>query len=138
MSGNCVNFCFKDLPPQFLPGLPHNGTIRIRANINDIFHVRVQYVETRSRSGTYKYRLLAEDFNSMVNDLGLEAGMVVVLTKERVDRLYLMAFNTDGDQVTIPEFRGLTNLKKIQRPLYPFEAGIRQFIYFLFKVGFSF
>lgn len=81
-------------------------------------------MQTNEPSGKYKYRLLEEDWNAIVNGLGLEADMVVVLTKELNNRLYLMAFTTEGDQVTIPHFRGLTNLKKIQRPLYPFEEGM--------------
>ena len=107
-----------------MQGLDHNGTITIRANIEEEFEVRVRYVETDSPSGKYKYRLLEEDWNAMVNGLGLESGMVVVLTKEQNNRLYLMAFTTEGNQVTIPDFRGLTNIKKIQRPLYPFEEGM--------------
>lgn len=119
-----MNFHSKDIPPEFLQGLPHNATINIRANLDDVFNVRVNYVETRARSGNYKYRLLEEDWNAMIDGIGLESGMIVVLTKERNNRLYLMAFDTEGSQVTIPDFQGLTNLKKIQRPLYPFEEGM--------------
>lgn len=119
-----MNFVVQEFPIEFLPGLNHDATIRIRANQVEEFNVRVQYVKTGAQSGKYKYRIREDDWNAMVDSVGLEAGMVVVFTKEGKNRLHLMAFNTDGTQVTIPDFQGLTSIKRIQRPLYHFEEGM--------------
>ncbi|PWA64963.1 reverse transcriptase domain-containing protein [Artemisia annua] len=113
----------QEFPIQFLPGLNHDATIRIRANVDEEFNVRVNYVQTDAESGKYKYRIRDADWNAMVDVIGLEAGMVVVFTKEGINRLHLMAFNTDGTQVTITDFKGLTMIKRMQRPLYHFEKG---------------
>lgn len=107
-----------------MPGLNHEATISIRANEVEEFNVRLNYVKTGGTNGKFKYRMREEDWNTMVDSLGLEAGMIVVFTKERRNRLHLMAFNTDGSQVTIPSFKGLTSIAKVQRPLYHFEKGM--------------
>lgn len=114
----------KEFPTEFLPGLNHEATIRIRANEVQEFNLRLNYVETGVRSGKFKYRIREEDWNTMIGSLGLESGMVVVFTKEKKNRLHLMAFNPDGSQVTIPDFKGLTSIAKVQRSLYHFEKGI--------------
>ena len=108
-----------------MPGLNHHdATIRIRANVEEEFNVRVNYVESGEERGKFKYRIREDDWNAMVDGVSLEAGMVVVFTKEGNNILHLMAFNTDGTQVTIPDFQGLTKIKRIQRPLYHFEKGM--------------
>lgn len=122
---SCLNlYCvMKEFPPEFLQGLIRDGRVRINANVVVSFNVSVEYVETENGSGKYKYRVGEEDWNAMAGHLGLESGMVVVFTRVQNNPLYLMAFNPDGTQVTIPDFQGLTSLKKVQRPLYHFEKG---------------
>ena len=114
----------KEFPPQFLAGLNHAATLRISANADEYFKVNVNYVETEPQSGKFKYRIREEDWNAMVDALGLESGMFVVFKKKGINRLHLMAFNTDSTQVTIPDFQGLTSIEKVQRPLYHFEKGM--------------
>ena len=116
----------QDFPSEFLQGLNPFANIRVRANNVQQFIVRLNYVESEPQSGKFVYRIMEEDWNSMAGDLGLESGMFVVFTKERMNRLHLMAFNTNGTQVTIPSFNGLTSILRVQRPLYPFEEGNMQ------------
>ncbi|GJV97354.1 hypothetical protein Tco_1548931 [Tanacetum coccineum] len=49
-------------------------------------------------TGVFKYQLREEDWESLVEQIGLEAGMFVVFTKHRFNRLGLMAFDTHADE----------------------------------------
>nr|GEW82753.1 hypothetical protein [Tanacetum cinerariifolium] len=89
-----------------------NDPLSIRANGRN-YNVRFAHVEIGAGTDVFKYQLREEDCESLVEDIGLEAGMFVVFTKHRFNRLGLMAFDTDGNQMTIIDFVGVTNIKKV-------------------------
>ncbi|GJW51266.1 hypothetical protein Tco_0092617 [Tanacetum coccineum] len=104
------------LPTEFLSGLNQNALLSISANkIN--YDVHVQRVEIGDSTGVFKYQLNEDDWNALVEAVGLEWGMLVVFKKYNLNTLGLMAFHTCGNQATITKFDGFTNLKKRQREL---------------------
>ncbi|GJY26769.1 hypothetical protein Tco_0401495, partial [Tanacetum coccineum] len=104
------------LPTDFLFGLDQNAALSISANgIN--YDVRVERVEIGDRTGVFKYQLNEDDWNALVEAVGLEWGMLVVFTKTNLNTLGLMAFHSCGNQETITKFDGVTNLKKRQHDI---------------------
>ncbi|GKC78251.1 hypothetical protein Tco_1129025, partial [Tanacetum coccineum] len=53
------------------------------------------YPQIGAGTDVFKYQLREEEWESLVEEIGLEAGMFVVFTKHRFNRLGLMAFDTD-------------------------------------------
>nr|GEY22045.1 hypothetical protein [Tanacetum cinerariifolium] len=84
----------KMLPTDFLDGINQNDPLSIRTNGRN-YNVRFARVKIGARTDVFKYQLREEDWESLVRDIGLEAGMFVVFTKHRFNRLGLMAFDTD-------------------------------------------
>nr|GEU35583.1 hypothetical protein [Tanacetum cinerariifolium] len=85
------------LPTDFLAGINHNDLLSKRANGRN-FNVRFACVEIGAGTDDFKYQLREEDWKSLVEDIGLEAGMFVVFTKHQFNMLGLMAFDTDADE----------------------------------------
>ncbi|GJX58134.1 hypothetical protein Tco_0289524 [Tanacetum coccineum] len=99
------------LPTDFLFGLDQNAPLSIVANrINHDIHV--QLVEIGEQTGVFKYQLNEDDWNALVEAVGLEWGMLVVFTRTNLNTLGLMAFHTCGKQETMSKFDGVINLKK--------------------------
>ncbi|GKC35158.1 hypothetical protein Tco_1047542 [Tanacetum coccineum] len=66
-------------------------------------------------------QLLGDTWNTLVGSLGLEAGTICVLTKNRGNRMWLEVFNNDGSMKTNVVFPGAATLKKKQLPLTKYE-----------------
>ncbi|GJU61124.1 hypothetical protein Tco_1238890 [Tanacetum coccineum] len=95
---------------------PQNAPLSIIANrINHDIHV--QRVEIGEQTGVFKYQLNEDDWNALVEAVGLEWGMLVVFTRTNLNTLGLMAFHTCGKQATMSKFDGVTNLKKRQHDM---------------------
>nr|GEX81443.1 hypothetical protein [Tanacetum cinerariifolium] len=83
------------LPTEFLAGINHNDPLSNCANGRN-YNVRFARVEIGAGTDVFKYQLREGDWESLVEDIGLEAGMFIVFTKHQFNRLGLMAFDTDA------------------------------------------
>ena len=80
---------------------------------------------------SFKYQLLGDAWNTLVDDLGLEPGITVVFTKSPGHRLWVDAFNDDGSMITEFVFKGTTTLRRVQLPLEWHEESMRYIIPFI-------
>ncbi|PWA36210.1 protein ROOT HAIR DEFECTIVE 3 [Artemisia annua] len=67
--------------------------------------------------GAYKYQLLGDAWNNLVDDIGLEPGTTVVFTKNMEHRLWVDAFEDEGSMITDFVFKGTATLNRLQLPL---------------------
>ena len=105
------------IPASFLTGLGRVGNIMIHVQ-GRRFTVPVKRVN--GEGVNYEYELFHEVWDVIKETLHLEAGMIVVFTKEEDNVFWMMAFNDDGSQHTNTHFFGATQLRPIQ-PQIPYE-----------------
>ena len=84
------------------------------------YQAYVRHITTR---GHNVYRLLGETWNTLVENIGLEAGTTCVLTKDVDNMFWFDAFNNDGSIITQPVFKGAATLRKKQLKLDFFEQS---------------
>ncbi|GJV55167.1 hypothetical protein Tco_1456172, partial [Tanacetum coccineum] len=107
------------IPAELLPTLKELDEIDIQAN-NMSFTGYVRRKELALKTGTHVYEL-GDTWNTLVKSLGLEAGMICVLTKNKGNKMWLEAFNNDGSMITNVVFKGAATLRHEQLTLTKFE-----------------
>nr|GEV69886.1 hypothetical protein [Tanacetum cinerariifolium] len=60
---------------------------------------------------------IKDTWDTIVQELDLEDGMIVVYTKKRANKIWLTAFYIDGTPATVVNFRGAIPLRPVQRQL---------------------
>ena len=105
------------MPASFLTGLGNFGSIRINVEGHS-FTVTVHRINGEGANNQYEQ--FHESWDIIKDVLQLEAGMLVVFTKEMNNQFWMMAFNGDGSQHTNTHFFGATQLHPIQ-PQLPYE-----------------
>ncbi|GJU72908.1 putative nucleotidyltransferase, ribonuclease H [Tanacetum coccineum] len=103
------------IPVELLPTLKELDEIDIQANSMS-FTGYVRRQELALKTGTHVYEL-GDTWNTLVKSLGLEAGMICVLTKNRGNKMWLEAFNNDGSMITNVVFKGAATLRHEQLTL---------------------
>ena len=110
------------LPAAFMDGLGNAHQIRIKGDgLN--FDVNVNNVQTGGANGQDVYELDMVDWNNIEDQMGLQAGMILIFTRKRAKKLLLTGFSIDGSIITDGHFLGATNLLMIQPGLLHTERG---------------
>ncbi|GKA34771.1 hypothetical protein Tco_0721200 [Tanacetum coccineum] len=104
------------LGDDFIRALPANNIIQIKGN-GITFDVRFTLVAIEGKNNDHGYELNEDTWQTIVQQLGLEDGMIVVYTMKRSNKMWLTAFHIDGTPATIVNFRGEITLRTVQRAL---------------------
>nr|GEX90123.1 hypothetical protein [Tanacetum cinerariifolium] len=70
------------------------------------FDVQFTLVPIQVEEGGHGYELNEDTWDTIVQELDLEVGMIVVYTKKRANKMWLTAFHIDGTPATVVNFRG--------------------------------
>ena len=107
------------IPGSFLTGLGQARSITINVE-GHTFTVPVQRVNAEGINIGHEYEVFPQTWEVIKERLHLNAGMIVVFTKEQNTRFWMMAFNGNGSPHTIPHYFEATTLHPIQ-PQISFE-----------------
>nr|GEZ65343.1 hypothetical protein [Tanacetum cinerariifolium] len=101
---------------KFLTDLPLNNMVRIKGN-GLRFDVQFKLVPIQVEEGGHEYKLNEDTWDTIVQELDLVDGMIVVYTKKRANKMWLTTFHIDGTPATVVNFRGAIPLRPVQRRL---------------------
>lgn len=121
------------LPAAFLNGIGYAHQIRIKGD-GLKFDVKVKHVQAGGANGQDVYELDMEDWNNIEEQMGLKAGMILILTRKHATKLLLTGFSIDGNIVTDGHFLGATNLLMSQPGLLLTERGKKYRYSFILQI----
>ena len=110
------------MPVELLEGLGSAVRIRIRGNGRTLT-VNVRRITVGGTNGQSWYEFDMEDWNDLVERMGLDPGDYIIFTRKRANKLWLHGFSEHGQLTTDYRFVGASWLRLNQLQLQHWETG---------------
>lgn len=110
------------MPVELLEGLGGAVRIRIRGNGRTL-SVNVRRTTVGGTNGQSWYEFDMEDWNDLVERMGLDPGDYIIFTRKRANKLWLHGFSEHGQLTTDYRFVGASWLRLNQLQLQHWETG---------------